>query len=79
MMKKFKRNFKRNKIVKHIRRWVVWRKYSKDNAVTSILALLGIIKPPSWGSILLPEEVTAIFKNLHFYDEYPRPHMRDYY
>lgn len=54
-----------NKIIKHIRRWNVWRKNNLNSKRYKILVLLGIIKSPSFYHVWLPEECEAFQKGFY--------------
>lgn len=46
-----------NKLIKHIRRWNLWRKNCMNSKLHKILVLFGVIKSPTMATIFLPEEV----------------------
>lgn len=45
------------KIIKHFRRWNIWRKRSCNGKLYKILVLLGVTKSPTMTTVLLPEEI----------------------
>lgn len=46
-----------NKLIKHIRRWNLWRKNCINSKLHKILVLFGVVKSPTMATIFLPEEV----------------------
>lgn len=42
-------------IIKHIKRWTVWRKYNKSDVVHKILVLFGVIKSPTFYCVMAKE------------------------
>lgn len=50
------------KIIKHIKRWNVWRKHNVNSKLHKILVLFGIIKSPTLAFTLIPEEYEEIQK-----------------
>lgn len=50
------------KIIKHIKRWNVWRKHNVNSKLHKILVLFGIIKSPTLVFTLIPEEYEEIQK-----------------
>lgn len=51
-----------NKLVKHIRRWNIWRKNNLNCKLHKFLVLIGFIKSPTFSYTLLPEEYDDIFE-----------------
>ena len=45
-----------NKLVKHIRRWNIWRKNNLNCKLYKFLVLIGFIKSATFSYTLLPEE-----------------------
>lgn len=45
------------KLVKHVRRWNIWRKRNYNGAIHKLLVLFGIRHSPTFEWTLLPEEV----------------------
>lgn len=55
-----------NKLIKHIRRWNLWRKNCMNSKFHKFLVLFGVTKSPTMATIFLPEEIkdkVNIFKN----------------
>lgn len=50
-----------NKLVKHIRRWNIWRKNNLNCKLHKFLVLIGFVKSPTFSYILLPEEIEDIW------------------
>lgn len=48
-------------ILKHIKRWNVWRKYNKNGIAHKILVLFGIIKSPTFFYTWTAEEAQAFY------------------
>ena len=48
------------KIVKHIRRWNVWRKSNLNSHLYHILVLFGIVKSPTFMLARLPEDEETV-------------------
>lgn len=46
-----------NKLIKHIRRWNLWRKNCMNSKLHKIFVLFGVTKSPTMATIFLPEEV----------------------
>ena len=46
-----------NKLIKHIRRWNLWRKNCINSKLHKILVLFGVVKSPTMATIFLPEDV----------------------
>lgn len=44
-------------LIKHIRRWNIWRKKNINGPVHKVLVLLGFRKSPTMTLTLLPEEI----------------------
>ena len=44
------------RLIKHIRRWNIWRKRNTNGNMHHILVLLGIIHSPTYEFTFLPEE-----------------------
>lgn len=54
-------------MIKHIRRWNIWRKRCLNGPIYKFLVLIGISKSPTMMFITLPEEwakVEEVFKNI---------------
>lgn len=49
-------------MLKHIRRWNIWRKRCLNGPIHKILVLFGVIKSPSMRLAMLPEEEKEITK-----------------
>lgn len=49
------------RLIKHIKRWNVWRKYNKNGIAHKILVLFGVIKSPTFFYTWTPEEVKAFY------------------
>lgn len=43
-------------LIKHFRRWNIWRKCSLNNKLYKFLVLFGVIKSPTMTTVFLPEE-----------------------
>lgn len=43
-------------MIKHIRRWNIWRKHCMNSPFYKFLVLIGFTKSPTMAFILLPEE-----------------------
>ena len=50
------------KIIKHIRRWNIWRKRSMNGLVYKLLVIFGLRKSPTMTMVLLPEEQSMVIK-----------------
>ena len=50
------------KIIKHFRRWNIWRKHCLNSNLNKFLVLIGFIKSPTMSHVLLPEEREEIDK-----------------
>lgn len=48
-------------MIKHIKRWNVWRKFNKNSIFHKILVLFGVIKSPSFYCTMTKEEAKAIY------------------
>lgn len=44
-------------LIKHFRRWNIWRKRSLNSALYKILVLFGMTKSPTMATVFLPEEI----------------------
>lgn len=44
-------------LIKHFRRWNIWRKRNLNGRLYKILVLFGITKSPTMATVLLPEEI----------------------
>lgn len=44
-------------LIKHFRRWNIWRKRSLNNKLYKFLVLFGVIKSPTMATVFLPEEI----------------------
>ena len=51
-----------NRLIKHIRRWNIWRKCNKNSKLHKFFVLIGFTKSPSMSYVLLPEEQIEIGK-----------------
>jgi hypothetical protein len=49
-----------NKVIRHIRRWNIWRKRSCNGWFYKLLVLLGITRSPTLQTVWLPEDIAAI-------------------
>lgn len=45
------------RLIKHIRRWNIWRKYNGNSRMHKLLVLIGLIHSPTMRMVLLPEEL----------------------
>ena len=54
-----------SRLIKHLRRWNIWRKYNRNCKLHKFFVLIGFIKSPTMMNVLLPEEKEKIFKGLH--------------
>ena len=52
------------KIIKHIRRWNLWRKYCLNSPIYKLCVLLGLEKSETLALTLLPEEQDEFVKGL---------------
>ena len=50
------------RLIKHIRRWNVWRKYNINGPIHKLLVLLGIIKSPTFALTLTNDELSEVVK-----------------
>nr|DAW50902.1 MAG TPA: hypothetical protein [Caudoviricetes sp.] len=48
------------KLIKHIRRWNIWRKHCHNRSLYKILVLFGVTKSPTMVTVLLPEEIPKL-------------------
>jgi hypothetical protein len=48
-------------IIKHIKRWNVWRKHNTNGFAHKILVLFGIIKSPTFYCTMTNEEAKAFY------------------
>lgn len=48
-------------LIKHFRRWNIWRKCNRNGGLHKILVLFGVTKSPTMATVLLPEEVDEFF------------------
>lgn len=51
-------------LIKHFRRWNIWRKYNRNGRLYKILVLFGVTKSPTMTTVLLPEEADDIFDSI---------------
>ena len=51
-------------LIKHFRRWNIWRKRNCNGRLHKILVLFGVTKSPTMATVLLPEEVDDIFDSI---------------
>jgi len=49
------------KLIEHIKRWNVWRKYNKNGIVHKILVLFGIIYSPTFFYTWTADEAQAFY------------------
>lgn len=49
------------RLIKHIKRWNVWRKHNKNSIAHKILVLFGIIKSPTFFYTWTAEEAKAFY------------------
>lgn len=47
-------------LIKHFRRWNIWRKYNRNSGLHKILVLFGVAKSPTMATVLLSEEINKI-------------------
>ena len=47
-------------IIKHFRRWNIWRKKSLNGCIHKLFVLFRIIRSPTFEQIMLPEELDEI-------------------
>lgn len=52
------------KIIKHIRRWNLWKKYCRNPPTYKLLVLLGLDKSATLALTLLPEEQDEFAHNI---------------
>ena len=45
------------RIIKHIRRWNIWRKDNRNSRLHKLLVLLGLRQSPTLNFVFLPEEL----------------------
>ena len=50
------------KIIKHFRRWNIWRKHNINSKIYKFFVLIDFIKSPTMMNVLLPEEKEEIDK-----------------
>lgn len=53
------------RIIKHIRRWNIWRKDNRNSRLHKLLVLLGLRQSPTLNFVFLPEE---LWPGQGFYD-----------
>ena len=46
-----------NKLIKHIRRWILWRKNCMNSKLHKFLVLFGVVKSPTMATVFLPDEI----------------------
>lgn len=44
-------------LIKHFRRWNIWRKYNRNGGPHKILVLFGLLKSPTMVTVFPPEEI----------------------
>lgn len=44
------------KLIRHIRRWNIWRKYNGGSRMHKFLVLIGFMQSPTMRNVILPEE-----------------------
>ena len=49
------------RLIKHIKRWNVWRKHNKNSIAHKILVLFGIIKSPTLNHMWTKDEGKAFY------------------
>lgn len=49
------------RIIKHFKRWNVWRKYNKNGIWHKILVLFGVIKSPTFNHMWTKDECKAFY------------------
>lgn len=47
-------------MIKHFRKWNIWRKHCSNSTIYKFLVLIGLMKSPSMMFVLLPEECKEI-------------------
>ena len=47
-----------NRLIKHIKRWNIWRKHNINSKLHKFFVLINFIKSPTMMSVLLPERVS---------------------
>lgn len=47
------------RLIRHIKRWNIWRKHNANGRLHHLLVFFNIIKSPTFGLVLLPEELTS--------------------
>ena len=52
-------------MIKHIRRWNIWRKHCMNSPFHKFLVLVGFIKSPTMSFTFLPEEWLAYEEKMH--------------
>lgn len=58
------------RLINHIRRWNIWRKYSGNSRIHKFLVLIGLRKSPTMWTVFLPEEIGE------YYERYYRDAIR---
>lgn len=53
-------------LIKHIRRWNLWRKGCMNSKLHKFLVLFGFTKSPTMATVLLPEEIKG---RIYFIEE----------
>ena len=53
-----------NRLIKHIKRWNIWRKHNINSKLHKFFVLIDFIKSPTMMNVLLPEEKEEIDKIL---------------
>lgn len=53
------------KLIRHIRRWNIWRKRNMNGPVYHLFVLFGIVKSPTYAMILLPEEKNQMWEEIN--------------
>lgn len=46
-----------NKLIKHIRRWNLWRKNCMNSKLHKFLVLFGVVKSPTMATVFLHDEI----------------------
>ena len=57
-------------MIKHIRRWNIWRKDNLNSRFYKFLVLIGVVMSPTMCFTLLPEEWMSIVENIADLDDF---------
>lgn len=52
-------------MIKHIRRWNIWRKRNVNSRLHKFLVLIGFVKSPTMCTVILPEEEKEILDRIY--------------